>query len=1019
MFYKKSGDKKLSNELFKNPTKEYRGAPFWAWNTKLEKDLLLEQIDALKSMGFGGFFMHSRSGLNTEYLGEEFMQAVKYCRDKAEKEDMLCYLYDEDKWPSGYGGGMVTKTPRYRQKMIYFTLTPKTFYEKEYAIENALPYLLGVYDLILDNDGFLVSYKKISESDNAVGIKRYAYVEPVPCENWHNGFTPEDAMNSDAVKKFIEVTYEKYKDHVGESFSKSVPAIFTDEPQMGFKKVLENSITTPSANFPWSESIPLRYFEKYGEDVTDFIPEIFIDLAGGKISKSRYRYHETATELFTECFSKQIGAWCKNNGILFTGHMMWEHDLSVQTETVGDAMRAYEWFDIPGIDLLCDAIEIVTAKQTQSVVRQLEKDGFLTELYGVTNWDFDFRGHKFQGDWQAALGATLRVPHLAWVSMKGSAKRDYPASINYQVPWHKEYPYVEDHFARLNTALTRGKPIVKVGVLHPIESFWLDYGANNTSSSTKKHALTNFDNLCSWLYEGTVDYDLLSEALLGAHASIENGLFCVGKMSYETVIVPPVKTIRRTTFNLLKSFIQAGGKLIFTGDAPTCIDAEVSSEVIELYNNSIRIDFDRDLILQNLTLEKTAYIYNEDNTLATNFVHQLRKDNDALWFFLAHGKRPNLDDKSAQNLTIVFDGEYIPTLYDTITGEIKPIPFKTENGKTYIYAKTFAFDSLLIRLESGSGEFKEASNNKKVIEEISLDNNAEYSLSEENVLLIDNCKYKLNDGEYFDNEEVLKIDEKVRVILKYPKADGWGIQPWALPDYPAENYVTLNYTFESLDDIDEVFLAGEEAVKVLLNGNEIDLTPIGYYVDKSIKKYKLGSIKKGLNQILITAPITHRISVEYYYILGNFGVTVNGSVKTVYKIDNRLNYGDCTVQGLPFYGGNVIYKAKINTPECDLSVQVANYRNALIKVKVDGKYRGVIAYPPFELKIDGVQSGEHLIEIVAFGSRVNTFGPLHDASHKKYISPSAWYTTGDAFTYGYELKPTGILLAPTIKIIEK
>lgn len=43
MFYKKSKDEKLNVDLFKNPTKEYRGAPFWAWNTKLEKDILLEQ----------------------------------------------------------------------------------------------------------------------------------------------------------------------------------------------------------------------------------------------------------------------------------------------------------------------------------------------------------------------------------------------------------------------------------------------------------------------------------------------------------------------------------------------------------------------------------------------------------------------------------------------------------------------------------------------------------------------------------------------------------------------------------------------------------------------------------------------------------------------------------------------------------------------------------------------------------------------------------------------------------------
>ena len=70
MLYEKSHSKELDMDLFKNPTSEYRGAPFWAWNCKLEKDELLRQIEILKEMGFGGYHMHVRSGMATEYLSE-------------------------------------------------------------------------------------------------------------------------------------------------------------------------------------------------------------------------------------------------------------------------------------------------------------------------------------------------------------------------------------------------------------------------------------------------------------------------------------------------------------------------------------------------------------------------------------------------------------------------------------------------------------------------------------------------------------------------------------------------------------------------------------------------------------------------------------------------------------------------------------------------------------------------------------------------------------------------------------
>ena len=159
---------------------------------------------------------------------------------------------------------------------------------------------------------------------------------------------------------------------------------------------------------------------------------------------------------------------------------MEEPTLLSQSYAIGETMRHYRSFQLPGIDMLCDATEYTTAKQAQSAAHQYGREGVLSELYGVTNWVFDFRGHKFQGDWQAALGVTVRVHHLSWVSMAGESKRDYPATINYQSPWYKVF-HVEDHFARLNTALTR-KPVVKVGVVHPVESYWLHLGPEDTTS---------------------------------------------------------------------------------------------------------------------------------------------------------------------------------------------------------------------------------------------------------------------------------------------------------------------------------------------------------------------------------------------------------------------------------------------------------------------------------------------------------------------------------------------------------
>ena len=82
MLYQKSKEEVLEEELFQNPTSEYRAAPFWAWNCKLDKDKLTEEIPQMKKMGMGGFHIHCRVGLDTEYLGEEFFECVHACEEK-------------------------------------------------------------------------------------------------------------------------------------------------------------------------------------------------------------------------------------------------------------------------------------------------------------------------------------------------------------------------------------------------------------------------------------------------------------------------------------------------------------------------------------------------------------------------------------------------------------------------------------------------------------------------------------------------------------------------------------------------------------------------------------------------------------------------------------------------------------------------------------------------------------------------------------------------------------------------
>lgn len=400
MLFKKNNAPVLSDELFRNPTAEYRGAPFWSWNCKLDEKELHRQIGELKEMGFGGYHIHCRSGMATEYLGEEFMSLVKSCVRKGKKENMFTWLYDEDRWPSGFAGGIVTKEKRYRGRSLIFSPNPYAPPESKVCGEiQEKPHLdLGRFDIVFSDDGRLKSYRRLMDGEEAEGEVFYAYVVLRADSPRYNNQTYVDTLNRDAIKRFIEVTHEAYKKAVGREFDKSIPAIFTDEPAFRVKKRLEFAADRKEVALPFTDDLEMTYEAKYGASLVEHLPELLWDLEGGAPSVTRYRYHAHVAERFAEAFADQIGAWCDRNGLALTGHLRGEGRLGMQISHVGEAMLSYRGFQIPGIDVLWGDYDFNTAKQCQSAVRQYGREAMMSELYGVTTWDFDFRGYKLAGD---------------------------------------------------------------------------------------------------------------------------------------------------------------------------------------------------------------------------------------------------------------------------------------------------------------------------------------------------------------------------------------------------------------------------------------------------------------------------------------------------------------------------------------------------------------------------------------------------------------------------------------------
>ena len=150
--------------FFNNPPVEMYGAPFWAWNGKLDENTLRRQIRIMREMGFGGFFMHSRTGLGTPYMQKDWFHAIDVCIDEAEKCGMLAYLYDEDRWPSGAAGGIVTSDDRYKAQKLYCT-------SEEIPTGGNF---VARFALTLQ-DGKIVSMRRLQQNESAVNAEEKIY----------------------------------------------------------------------------------------------------------------------------------------------------------------------------------------------------------------------------------------------------------------------------------------------------------------------------------------------------------------------------------------------------------------------------------------------------------------------------------------------------------------------------------------------------------------------------------------------------------------------------------------------------------------------------------------------------------------------------------------------------------------------------------------------------------------------------------------------------------------------------
>lgn len=956
-------------KLFLEPTPEFRSMVFWSLNDVLQAEEIRRQIKEFKEAGVGGVCLHSRIGLLAEYLGDEWWMAMDAAISAAEALGVEIWLYDEDKWPSGYAGGKVPLASEdYHARMIL-------------KLERSTS--------VSCDDELLFEDEK---------YKYVCYKLPLG-DPWFNGTCWVDLLNPDTVKAFLHYAYEPYVDRYFEKFGCVVKGIFTDEPQVSPRT---RWVTIPyKAAIPYSPVIRGEFIKMHGYDFVDHIQSLFEDT--GDYAKVRYDYYRTIAIVFENSFSKQIGRYCQERNLILTGHYNGEESFDSVRLNVGNMMMQYRHMSRPGIDHLGLGIggQLNSMRSLSSVANQYGLARRLSEMFGISGQNMSFEDRKWIANCNILLGVNHVCEHLSLYSMKGCRKRDYPPTISYQQPYWAYNKLIEDYMARMSYVCTVGQYAPEFLVIHPLESSYIDKAAGTA------HRDRRFEGYYSVLeiLQGTHrDYDLGDEQILADIGSVCGSHFCVGKMKYKAVILPFMLTVRCSTLKLLEEFASRGGRIIMVGTEPEYIDGRTDREGIEKLK-----EISQFVLLEDLksTIQR----------ILPPVVRLEGEDSDLIWIQrrVLHGGEliilSNTSRLKALDFRVIVEGEKKAwSVLDPATGSIMSIE-KDSTGALLLHLSPA--QSLILASFDSCTDNAAFTDNAKLVKYSSPvrgENILELSgpwrgrRLDPNAISLDFARYSVDGGKTFsEREPVIGIHERFTDL-----------------QYNGPLVLAFDVQIEKVPSMCSLVVEQPEMYSgIFVNDKPVVFDTDEFYVDLSFKKVDVsGFLKEGNNIVQLVldyvAPIPTSLKeeerygteIESIYLVGDFGVRgLLSQSNVVLTQRNRCGYlpeqdvhcfssfviteewcdeidEDLVLAGYPFYSGSfeLVKQFEITDPASDYRYFLVfpKVEAIAIEVEFNGSRLTPLVWSPYEVEItDVLRRGSNEVKITLVNSLRNLLGPHH------------------------------------------
>lgn len=556
--------------FFGNPPAAYRPMVFWLWNGDITAEGVREGVGEFAAKGCGGFFLHPMGeafrlgdflqGISPPYLSDEYFALVRVAAEAARDHGLLCWLYDEGGWPSGSAQG--------------HALDGHPELARLRLVAHRLP-----------NGAAHVPVHLVA----ALGLPETGIPEPIAPRDLASALTPYreilaftleadtsfiDVMNPAAVRRFIEVTHERYAATVGDLFGDVIPGIFTDETPLGGR--------LGTAAVPWTRLLLQELSDELGRDARPYLPLLFdptvvgADLMGRFTEQERVAarcaYYQCATRLFRDAYWAQITDWCHAHGLLHVGHAGGEDNLPDHIH-FGHFFRTAGMLDAPGVDVIWRQLEpggdnFPFPRFASSVHRSRPRapetplaNLTLTETNAVYGYALDYGQMRWLADYQFQCGVNLYAPMAVYYTTEGGRLYGTMSHFGPGMPLWPVYHGFADYVGRQCLLTRHAQEPVDVAIYYPVETVWADDEAARVCWDSLR-------GVCGLLQESQRPFAFLDAETLCA-APVVDGALQLPQARYRVVILPCLLTMPTQALHRLADLAELGARVVFVDCLPS------------------------------------------------------------------------------------------------------------------------------------------------------------------------------------------------------------------------------------------------------------------------------------------------------------------------------------------------------------------------------------------------------------------------------------------------------------------